>query len=156
MIKALSIRQPWAWAIIHAGKDIENRSWFSSYRGRFLVHAAKGLTRNEYEDACDCILDVNPDLLIPAFTEIPRGGIVGRAEMIGCVSASKSPWFCGPYGFQLANAEPVEFISGPGALGFFDFAPGEYKTKQPKPKKELKEKPISLSNLGVFQADLFT
>lgn len=24
---ALSVRQPWAWAIIHAGKDIENRSW---------------------------------------------------------------------------------------------------------------------------------
>lgn len=24
---ALSVRQPWAWAIIHAGKDIENRTW---------------------------------------------------------------------------------------------------------------------------------
>lgn len=24
---ALSVRQPWAWAIIFAGKDIENRSW---------------------------------------------------------------------------------------------------------------------------------
>lgn len=24
---ALSIRQPWAWAILCAGKDIENRSW---------------------------------------------------------------------------------------------------------------------------------
>ncbi len=23
---ALSIRQPWAWAVIHAGKDVENRS----------------------------------------------------------------------------------------------------------------------------------
>ena len=23
---ALSIRQPWAWAILHAGKDVENRS----------------------------------------------------------------------------------------------------------------------------------
>ena len=26
-MKALSIRQPWAWAILHAGKDIENRDW---------------------------------------------------------------------------------------------------------------------------------
>lgn len=24
---ALSIRQPWAWAIVYAGKDIENRTW---------------------------------------------------------------------------------------------------------------------------------
>ncbi|WP_409188395.1 hypothetical protein [Bradyrhizobium sp. RDM4] len=23
---ALSVRQPWAWAIIHGGKDVENRS----------------------------------------------------------------------------------------------------------------------------------
>ena len=26
-MKALSIRQPWAWLILHAGKDIENRDW---------------------------------------------------------------------------------------------------------------------------------
>lgn len=27
---ALSIRQPWAWAILHAGKDIENRDWHTA------------------------------------------------------------------------------------------------------------------------------
>ena len=25
-VKALSIRQPWAWLILYAGKDIENRA----------------------------------------------------------------------------------------------------------------------------------
>ena len=32
-MKALSIRQPWAWAIINAGKDIENRQWPTKFRG---------------------------------------------------------------------------------------------------------------------------
>ncbi len=31
---ALSIRQPWAWLIIHACKDVENRDWPTRVRGR--------------------------------------------------------------------------------------------------------------------------
>ena len=46
-MKALSIRQPWAWLIVHGRKDIENRSWRTKFRGRFLVHAAQGMTRRE-------------------------------------------------------------------------------------------------------------
>ena len=32
-MKALSIRQPWSWLILHGGKDIENRSWRTNVRG---------------------------------------------------------------------------------------------------------------------------
>src|SRR3990167_9411398 len=56
-MKALSIRQPWAWLILHAGKDIENRGWPTSFRGRFLIHASKGMTRAEYELADDPLCD---------------------------------------------------------------------------------------------------
>lgn len=45
---ALSIRQPWAWLILHAGKDIENRTWQTYQRGWFAIHASKGMTRREY------------------------------------------------------------------------------------------------------------
>jgi len=60
---ALSVRQPWAWAIIHAGKDIENRSWHAvdrgtMRRGRIAIHAAKGLTQQEYRDAADYMLAI--------------------------------------------------------------------------------------------------
>lgn len=41
MIPALSIRQPWAWLIVNNHKPVENRSWPTSFRGRFLVHAGK-------------------------------------------------------------------------------------------------------------------
>lgn len=52
---ALSVRQPWTHAIIHFSKDIENRSWQAinrglRFRGRIAIHAAKGMTREEYED----------------------------------------------------------------------------------------------------------
>jgi hypothetical protein len=33
-LRALSIQPPWAWAIAHSDKRIENRSWQTSYRGR--------------------------------------------------------------------------------------------------------------------------
>jgi len=44
--RALSIRQPWAYAILHLGKDIENRPWRTNFRGPLLIHASlKGRTR---------------------------------------------------------------------------------------------------------------
>ena len=50
---ALSIRQPCASLILKAGKDIENRCWPTKVRGRILIHAANGCTRDELEDALD-------------------------------------------------------------------------------------------------------
>lgn len=39
-MRALTVRQPWAWAIAHGGKRVENRSQLWRYRGPFAVHAA--------------------------------------------------------------------------------------------------------------------
>lgn len=125
-MKALSIRQPWAWAIIHAGKDIENRSWSTSYRGAVLIHAAKGMTKDEYEDFTsfynalrrDHCGDMPPCPL--SLHDLPRGGIIGKARLRNCVSSSPSPWFFGPYGFVLADAEQLPFTPLKGKLGFFD------------------------------------
>jgi len=117
---ALSIRQPWAWLILNAGKDIENRCWRTNFRGHFLVHAAKGCTRAEWEDAVDFAYDARGLMFeVPSVTELNRGGIVGIAEITDCVSRSKSPWFMGDYGFVLKNAKPLPFIPCKGALGFF-------------------------------------
>lgn len=122
-MKALSIRQPWAWLIINGGKDIENRSWPTRLRGRILVHASKGMTRDEYRSVDDLLTVSSMRTLgikLPAFEELERGGIVGSVEIAGLVSESKSPWFFGPYGFVLQNPRPMPFIQFKGALGFFD------------------------------------
>lgn len=122
----LSIRQPWAWLICHAGKDIENRCWITKFRGRFLIHASTGMTRREYEEAHAFALDtLGPAtapvriFAIPPFEALERGGIVGQAEITGCVDHSVSPWFSGPLWFVLANAKPLPFHPCKGSLGFF-------------------------------------
>jgi hypothetical protein len=45
-VKALTIRQPWAWAIIYAGKNIENRSWNTKLRGTIAIHAGFSYVRD--------------------------------------------------------------------------------------------------------------
>ncbi len=120
-MKALSIRQPWADAIIWHGKDVENRTWWTRYRGPVLIHAAKVWGKEEQRTLLVLVsegvfLDTNEPLL---------GGIIGRAEIVDCVTAMDSPWFSGPYGFVLRNAEPLPFQPCRGALGFFSPDEGE-------------------------------
>ncbi len=119
-MKAISIRQPWAWLIIHGGKDIENRDWSTAVRGPVLVHASKGMTRSEYQEAADNYDpgDIGPDL--PPFEALERGGIVGQVEIVGCANKSTSPWFSGKFGFVLANPKPLPFRPYRGMLGFFE------------------------------------
>lgn len=40
-MRILTVRQPWAWAIIHGGKDVENRvrNVAGDYRGPIAIHA---------------------------------------------------------------------------------------------------------------------
>lgn len=129
--RAISIRQPWAWAIIHAGKDIENRDWPTRYRGPVCIHAAKGMTQGEYDDAnrfIQNVLGLRDQYwfdrwlgVTAAPCKLDRGGIIGVAEIVDCVDASPSPWFMGRYGFVLRNVRPIDFIPVKGALGFFDW-----------------------------------
>ena len=117
---ALSIRQPWAWAILHVGKNIENRSWWTNFRGPVCIHAAKGMTRAEWDEASYWML-VNFAVVAPRMPDLQRGGIVGVAEIVNCIQNSDRPWFMGRYGFVLRNARPVNFLPVRGALGFFDW-----------------------------------
>ena len=142
-MKALSIRQPWAWAILFAGKDFENRDWYTSFRGRFAIHAAKGMTKSEYQSAISYITQAFVrstfrrqfedqratghthitlgELVMPDFEDIVRGAIVGVADLAACISNSPSPWFEGKYGFVLRNVIALpEPIPCKGALSFWD------------------------------------
>lgn len=130
-MQALSIRQPWAWLIVQGHKDIENRTWHTGFRGKFWIHAGKTMTRKEYEDCAAFLLQVPalvelPPIVLPPMSMLPTGGLVGWASMVGCVKNSASPWFCGPYGFQLQDRGAlVGIIPCKGALGFFQPDIGE-------------------------------
>lgn len=119
-MKTLSIRQPWADLIAKGHKQIENRTWPTSYRGPLLIHASKGGTRREHAEVAEFLLREKIDVKLPAFDDLERGGIVGVCEVVGCVTDSVSPWFFGPYGFELANIRPLPFVPLKGRLGLFD------------------------------------
>lgn len=120
----ISVRQPWAWLIVHGLKDIENRSWPTKFRGPVCIHAAKGMTAMEYLRASVWVYDmvgVEIAQRIPHVELLDRGGIVGTTVITDCVSSSLSPWFMGEYGFVLdrSQSRPVPFIPCRGSLGFF-------------------------------------
>lgn len=112
-MKALSIRQPWADAIIHGGKDIENRTWGTGYTGPILIHASKQIERHAYPE---CVRRGYTPSALP-----PTGGIIGVAYLCDCVLQSDSKWFeRGGYGLLLAYVEPVPFTPLAGQLGLFE------------------------------------
>ncbi|MEK9722099.1 MAG: ASCH domain-containing protein [Rhodospirillaceae bacterium] len=118
-MKALSIKQPWAWAIVHGYKPVENRSWATAYRGPLLIHTGQEpiaehwrvvrmLMERDGRDPSDL-----PDTL-------PLGGIVGEAVLTGCVTSHDSIWFQGPFGLVLTRPRPLKLVPCPGRLSLFD------------------------------------
>jgi hypothetical protein len=122
---ALSIRQPWAWLIVHAGKDIENRDWSTRVRGRVLVHASKGMTRDEFDSAAIFAFGRTGAARLPPMAGLQRGGIIGSVEIVDCVQRSSSCWFVGRFGFVLRDPMPLPFTPWKGQLGFFDVPEAE-------------------------------
>lgn len=121
-MRALSIRQPWAWLIVQGHKTIENSDWDTHYRGEFLIHAGVGLVQRDYRELQAQLRD-ELDIVLPDHTDVaqvPRGGIVGVAELVRVVRDSESPFFMGPFGFELRNARPLPFVPWKGQLGWFD------------------------------------
>lgn len=114
-MKALSIRQPWAWLIAMGYKDIENRSWSTQFRGKFLIHTGQKFDLIGYKWIMS-----ETDLALPEPWEFELGGIVGIAEITDCVMKHDSPWFFGQYGFVLENARQIQFVPLRGKLRFFD------------------------------------
>ena len=117
-MKALSIRQPWAWLIVNGYKPYENRTWNTKFRGRVLIHAGKSFDRNGY----DRVKDSFPEIPLPSPNQFEFGGIVGSAEIWNVATDSSSPWFSGPYGFCLAMPEVLPFQPCKGKLSFFEVA----------------------------------
>lgn len=126
--KALSIRSPWWWFILHAGKDIENRDWKTNFRGEIYIHASSwwafAEVKSDTETAlcCHAATEFHSEAAITWPEMRGCGGhIVGTVEISDCVQQSESPWFFGDYGFVLGNPKPLlRPIPCKGHLGFFE------------------------------------
>ena len=132
--------QPWAALIVHGVKDIENRSWSTRFRGPVLIHSGKKFDDFAQDDVDGGIHPVTGEQFEePDGITYPTGGIVGMAEIVGCVSQSSSPWFVGEFGFLIRNARPLPFRPCRGQLGFFtpDFTPPPPKAVKLVPQTDL-------------------
>lgn len=130
--RLLTLRQPWAWLVVFGGKDVENRSWTTDYRGPILIHAGKEMTRREYRAAHEYAL--RHDIEIPGAEALDFGGIVGIADLVDIVSPqsidpktqARRRWHMRPedapsgkpqFGWLLRDITPIEFIPCQGAQG---------------------------------------
>lgn len=131
-MRVLTVRQPWAWAIIHGGKDVENRSRniAGGYRGPVAIHVAGNYA-----------VDVNSDVLDDVMTDWFAGnseeqqwpwhtnvgkiiGVVDLVDVHHCFNSLTDFEGCSDWAeidawhLVLANARPLsEPILFKGALG---------------------------------------
>jgi hypothetical protein len=123
-VKALSVKNPWAYLIIHGFdfgpesggfmiKDVENRTWYTGYRGPLLIHCSKYLDSNIPWDRLPHGVD---------WKEY-NGRIIGGANLINCVKNSKSRWAePGLWHWVLENPRPLKAkIEVPGSLGLWEY-----------------------------------
>jgi ASCH domain len=90
-VKALTIRQPWAWAVVYAGKNMENRRWQTSYRGPLLIHAAKD---DDRAGAARVLWTMTGPGAFgqPRAAFDARGAIIGMVHLAGTLTDPPSRW----------------------------------------------------------------
>jgi hypothetical protein len=107
-MKAITIKQPWAWAIAHGNKDIENRG--TNLRcvplgGIIAIHAGK-----EWDsEAPQQIANITDEEFAYTDDKFDRG-VIALARFGGNVEESDglvSPYFTGPIGWVLNERKPM-------------------------------------------------
>ncbi len=138
-VRVLSLWAPWIWSILHAGKDVENRtrSFPRSFVGEFWLHGSlwpgtrKPLNdRQRYELDLGILAAAEPvGAKPPTIEEIDamRGKIIGRVTVTGYSELSPSPWYVpGSLGLELRAPKPLrEYVPAVGAQGWWFVKPAE-------------------------------
>jgi len=143
-MKTITIKQPWASLICEGIKNVENRTWKTSVRGRVLIHAA-----NQSWNWDKLINYMTYMGTLGAFTDkwtrkwlsnLQTGAIIGSAEIVDCVINYDSIWAEKGVNFEFENklsfdvkikptynwvlANPILFdkpIPAKGKLSFWKF-----------------------------------
>lgn len=152
-LHALTLIQPWAWAIAHAGKDVENRTWAPPEHligSDLAIHAG---AKPCDEDALYGLYEVggvldDPEMLDPEqvaemreagdthrLVAMPDAATMARSAVVCVARLTRierrgsgrmrfSPWYCGPVGWCFDN---VRALAAPvpckGAQGLWTLPP---------------------------------
>ena len=127
--KALSIKQPWCWAILNHYKDIEIRTWNTNYRGYIALHAGKKIDHNDY------FLLKDMDIPLPLESTLETGKILGYTYLYDVIPykeyqrfydhherhRNRSAWWDGRQkGFILQDVTKIKPIEFKGKLSLFN------------------------------------
>jgi hypothetical protein len=113
-LRALTLHRPWDWAILHAGKPVENRpqrppkafvgQWVALHSGLTYSEQGAEFIRNTF------------GLTVPADAELTAGAITGLMKLgepfrADDLTATKDPWAFGPWCWRISDkrvlAKPV-------------------------------------------------
>lgn len=134
-LKALSLRQKWAWLVARGFKPIENRPVRFAFRGRFLIHASTsteplpGTTDSRYGSAWIKERLTDSEWAEYLKYEPAYGAIIGAGTVVDCVDSAVEinrryghqydvRWYVGPHALIVVNAvvfdEPIPCRGMPG------------------------------------------
>lgn len=115
-MKALTVRQPWAWAIVAGYKDVDNRARRTNFRGPLLIHAGVTLDPSGFQ----FLWEMGLYKALPGV--LPHGGLVGMVDVVDCTRNYESDWASAGH-WHWVFGKPREFRSMlpcSGRLGMFD------------------------------------
>lgn len=115
MMKAITIRQPWAWLIVNGFKDFENRPQKNRFTGRIFIHVSNELAENYGE--IENMVGTRHGIILPQVHEFAQtaGRIVGVAYFGAQQAGSESVWFNGAHGWPILWAHqfvPTKPVKG--------------------------------------------
>lgn len=133
-MKGLTLHQPWASLVAIGEKDIETRSWATSYRGELAIHAGKSFPYDQKMlcldpafsprlEAAGCIVR-EPQRPNVRRLALPRGAIVAVAELRRCLSVERI-WFS-LKGVTTWPTHPDDWLATPREQLYGDFSPGRF------------------------------
>lgn len=114
-MRALTIKRPWAQAIVYGSKRIENRSRRAPAKfvgERVAIHAGKGVDQKAFRYCRRLGFSTTESQC--------ESGIIGVATLVEVVEDSFDPWFMGPFGLVFDDVLALErAIPCRGQLGFW-------------------------------------
>lgn len=114
-LKAITVKNPWAWSILHAGKDVENRSQSINHRGTLYIHVAKRDDEAGYENETFRQARAKAPQAVKNNLHL-KGHVLGTVEVVGCHYSTEcrtAEGYCskwarpGFYHWELANPKPL-------------------------------------------------
>lgn len=122
-MKAITILQPWAGLIACGAKQIETRSWKTSYRGPIAIHAAKDEDKKQERIRHIVFKAEQRKIILP---DLHFGKVVAIADLVDCSRViGKERYRSGSLQLIRAALENGRIVTG-AEEEFGDYTPGRY------------------------------